>query len=111
MNTTNSENDQAAIDNELSTWAESDAAIEALKLSDAPRDTEESRIALDAFQKAGRPRLDGTSSGSGRAPRRQVRLPADLNRALDTYASEHNTTASEIMRQAISRFLSDSTAA
>lgn len=95
----------------LSTWAESDAAVEALESSTAPRDTDQGRFALEAFRRAGRPRLGESRRGSGRSPRRQVRLPDELNAALDCYAVEHGVNPSEVMRQALARFLNDSSAA
>lgn len=95
----------------LSAWAESDAAIEALEGSTAPRDTDQGTFALEAFRRAGRPRLDGSQRRSGRSPRRQVRLPDELNAARDCYAVEHGVNPSEVMRQALAQFLSDSSAA
>lgn len=94
---------------ELSAWAESDAAIEALENSTTPRDTAEGRVALEAFRQAGRPRLDRSQHKIGRSPRRQVRLPDELNTALDSYAVEHDVKPSEVMRQALSRFLNNET--
>lgn len=52
----------------------------------------------------GRPRLD-RSPGTGRSPKRQVRLPNDLDELLDQRAALEHRTASEIMRDAIGRYL------
>lgn len=103
--------DQEEIDRRMSAWAESDAAIDALANSPAPRETAEGNIGLEIFRQAGRPRLDGNRSKAGRSPRRQVRLPDDLSTALDTYADQHDMKASEVMRQALSRFLEEESAA
>lgn len=104
-------NDREKRARDLSAWAESDAAIEALENSTTPRDTAEGRFALQAFRQAGRPRLGGNQHKIGRSPRRQVRLPDELNTALDSYAARHNIKPSEVMRQALSQFLSNGTAA
>lgn len=102
--------DREAHAQQMSNWAESDAALNAARHSTTPRDTAAGRQALAAFRQAGRPRLDGNSRATGRAPRRQVRLPAELNTALDTYASQNDTTASEVIRQALHRYLDDAAA-
>lgn len=52
----------------------------------------------------GRPRLD-RSPGTGRSPKRQVRLPSDLDQLLDERAALEHRTASEIMRDAIGQYL------
>lgn len=52
----------------------------------------------------GRPRLD-RSPGTGRSPKRQVRLPHDLDQLLDQRAALEHRTASEIMRDAIGQYL------
>ena len=60
---------------------------------------------LDAILR-GRPTLGHDhATGRGRSPRRQVRLPADTNAALDAYAAEHNTTASAVIRDALNAYL------
>ncbi|WP_130840235.1 CopG family transcriptional regulator [Corynebacterium neomassiliense] len=103
--------DLAAIDRDMSAWAESDAAVTALENTTTPSDTPEGREALDMFRRAGRPRLDGESSKKGHSPRRQVRLPDDLNSALDTYATRHNLSPSEVIRAALDQYLNTPTAA
>lgn len=40
----------------------------------------------------------------GASPRRQVRLPLDTNTALDRFASEHHTTASAVIRDALDEY-------
>lgn len=52
----------------------------------------------------GRPRLN-RSPGTGRSPKRQVRLPRDLDQLLDQRAALEHRTASEIMRDAIGQYL------
>ncbi|WP_431030866.1 ribbon-helix-helix protein, CopG family [Plantibacter sp. RU18] len=49
----------------------------------------------------GRPSLHGT----GVSPKRQVRLPADLNALLDERAALEHRNASEIMREALAAYL------
>jgi hypothetical protein len=88
--------DLAAIDRDMSAWAESDAAVTALENTTTPSDTPEGREALDIFRRAGRPR--------------QVRLPDDLNSALDTYATRHNLRPSEVIRAALDQYLNPHTA-
>ena len=54
----------------------------------------------------GRPALGhDRATGAGRSPRRQVRLPADTNAALDAYAQQHGTTASAVIRTAVETYL------
>lgn len=60
--------------------------------------------AAEVRARLGRPSLDG-SAGSGRSPRRQVRLPHDLDQLLDQRAAEQHRTPSELMRDAIDRYL------
>lgn len=59
---------------------------------------------LEQRRTAGRPTLSGTT-GSGRSPKRQVRLPADLDAALTRRAEEEHRRPSEIMREALSQYL------
>ena len=61
-------------------------------------DADEVRAAL------GRPRLD-RSPGTGRSPKRQVRLPGDLDQLLSQRAALEHRSASEIMRDAIGQYL------
>ncbi len=61
-------------------------------------DAEEVRATL------GRPRLD-RNPGTGRSPKRQVRLPSELDQLLDQRAALEHRTASEIMRDAIGQYL------
>lgn len=60
--------------------------------------------AAEVRARLGRPGLDG-SAGAGRSPRRQVRLPHDLDQLLDQRAAEQHRTPSELMRDAIDRYL------
>lgn len=53
----------------------------------------------------GRPSLSSRADGvSGRSPKRQVRLPQELNDWLETYADAHGQTVSEVMRNALKRY-------
>ncbi|KAB1504139.1 CopG family transcriptional regulator [Corynebacterium sp. 320] len=96
---------------DLSAWAESDAAVAAVEDAVQTRGleyrTEESDTIEQEFARAGRPSLNANPMGNGASPRRQVRLPHDLNDALDRYAAETGTSASHIMRLALERFLSN----
>ena len=60
--------------------------------------------AAEVQARLGRPGLDGTA-GIGRSPKRQVRLPRDLDQLLDQRAREQHRTPSELMRDAIDRYL------
>lgn len=53
----------------------------------------------------GRPSLDGTA-GNGRSPKRQVRLPRELDAALTERAAAENRRPSAIIRDALSDYLS-----
>ena len=60
--------------------------------------------AAEVRARLGRPGLGG-SVGSGRSPKRQVRLPHDLDQLLDQRAAEQHRTPSELMRDAIDPYL------
>lgn len=54
---------------------------------------------------SGKPSLGhATAQGQGRSPRRQVRLPQELNTRLDAYAHQHNMTVSQTIRNALEYF-------
>lgn len=60
---------------------------------------------LDAILR-GRPNLgQDHATGTGRSPRRQVRLPEHTNAALDAYAQAHDTTPSAVIRDAVEAYL------
>jgi hypothetical protein len=64
------------------------------------------RLGRQSLRMAGRPSLGSSGAlGDGRSPRRQVRLPRGLNSALDEYAEDRNTTASEVIRLAVGEYL------
>jgi hypothetical protein len=63
--------------------------------------------ARQLINKGGRPSLDPDTPPGVHAHNRQVRLPDPLDRALTDYAATHHTTRSQIIRLAISQFLSD----
>ncbi len=44
------------------------------------------------------------AQGKGNSPRRQVRLPENINQQLDTYAAETGQTASQVIRDALENF-------
>lgn len=54
---------------------------------------------------SGKPSLGHTNAqGQGRSPRRQVRLPQELNTKLDAYAHQYNMTVSQTIRNALEYF-------
>lgn len=54
----------------------------------------------------GRPNLGSArATGHGRSPRRQVRLPEDLNNRLDAYADAKDLTVSDVIRAALEAYL------
>lgn len=56
---------------------------------------------------SGRPSLNG-SVGVGPSPKRQVRLPVDLDQALTARAERENKRASEVIRDALNAYLNAS---
>jgi len=56
---------------------------------------------LDTVTRRGRPSL----SGAGTSPKRQVRLPADLDAALQERARAEGRKPSAVMREALARYL------
>lgn len=99
----------------LSEWAESDdfrisdnahithradAAAEGRALLTAALGEEE----LTAIIGRGRQSLDGTT-GNGPSPKRQVRLPRDLDTLLDAQAERERRRSSEIIRDALDAYL------
>lgn len=96
---------------DLAAWAESDAAVaaaeDAVQVRGVNYRTAESEAIEREFAKVGRPSLNTHHASNGASPRRQVRLPHDLNEALDSYAAETGTSASHVIRQALERFLTN----
>jgi hypothetical protein len=72
----------------------------------APEDAgdQAKQIALAAQEwlgRAGRPNLGRTTAtGQGPSPERRTRLPADLDKQLMDYVTEHGTTVSAFLRDA-----------
>ncbi|MGW6132352.1 ribbon-helix-helix protein, CopG family [Cellulomonas sp. NPDC055163] len=56
---------------------------------------------LDKVSRAGRPSL----SGKGTSPKRQVRLPADLDAQLVRLAKDKGRTPSDVMREAVETYI------
>ena len=94
----NSSNDY----DKMADWAESDTVFDAQTAVTLNGDAagEVGRAVL-----GGRPNLGSESAGQGVSPRRQVRLPRDLDAKLDAYMQEHGISASEVIRRALSDFL------
>lgn len=59
---------------------------------------------LDRLRTVGRPSLSG-SNGTGRSPKRQVRLPIDLDAELTRRAEAEHRKPSEILRDALVQYL------
>ena len=97
----------------LSMWAESDAAVvaleETLAAGSTTRGASSGEVAARVFASAGRPRLSG-DNGKGASPRRQVRLPDELNARLDAYAKAQGLSPSAVMREALQKYLPASAA-
>ena len=88
---------------DLVAWAESDGPVES---GETVTGHEADRMADEALHMAGCPSLGhDRATGEGRSPRCQVRLPQPLNSELDRYAQEEQTTASEVIRLAVSEYL------
>lgn len=94
----------------LADWAENDPEFfDALRSAHVIEGTDATRHEAAEMIKAarGRPSLgEEQAKGRGRSPRRQVRLPEELNRKLDVFAAEHERTPSEVMREALESYLS-----
>lgn len=87
----------------LAEWAESDdREIHPDRALRGRRAAEASRELLR--RAGGRPSIDPDPDASGAAPRRQVRLPRNLNTRLDNLAAEQGRSASDIMRDAIDAY-------
>lgn len=87
----------------LAKWAEEEKNITAA----APASIIAGKAAAEAGKMllAGKPSLGHTTAqGYGRSPRRQVRLPHELNTKLDNYAKQHDITASQAIRTALEYF-------
>lgn len=90
---------------ELADWAESDDATQDPQISPVLRGDDAQR-ASRALLKRGRPTLgEGHATGQGRSPRRQVRLDVKTNERLDAYAAQTNTSASQVIRDALDHYL------
>ena len=93
---------------ELADWAETDDAAEAFAAADdTPDDATFLAVQEAARRELGRPRLDGQTpgAGAGRAPKRQVRLPKQLDDQLAAYSTAHSTTRSAVIREALTAYL------
>lgn len=88
---------------ELTAWAESDGPVDdGFTLGDG----EARRLADRTMRMAGRPALGSRrATGEGRSPRRQVRLPRELNDELDRFARRTDTTPSEVIRDAVGEYI------
>lgn len=108
--------EEQALGDALSAWAESDgftipdsAQVEWSSPDDeAGRSLVESIVGADELEqivpRGGRPSLGG-QAGTGPSPKRQVRLPRDLDDRLVARAADEHRDLSEIMRDAIAEYL------
>lgn len=88
---------------ELTAWAESDGPVDDGFILG---DEEDRRLADRTMRMAGRPALGShRATGEGRSPRRQVRLPRELNDELDRFAKQTDTTPSEVIRDAVGEYI------
>ena len=62
------------------------------------------RELLERVGAGGRPSL-GSDDETGESPRRQVRLPRNLSQRLDSLAKEQHRTPSDVMREAVERYV------
>ncbi|MFT8705077.1 hypothetical protein [Bifidobacterium aquikefiricola] len=87
----------------LSDWVESDGPVDSgvtLNIDEADR------VAEQTLRMVGRPSLGHQqATGVGSSPRRQMRLPYELNSELERYVHAERTTASEVIRLALSEYL------
>lgn len=111
-----------ASDAELATWAEHDMVL----AKDSPTALRGEAAAAygrallenalggpEAVQRAvgGRPPLDPGAEPGRHARKRQVRLPADLDAALDTLAAAQQRRASDVLRDALTDYVATHPAA
>ena len=88
----------------LVAWAASDEPTKSGVTTATGEDA--ARQGRTVLRMAGRPTLGHASAtGEGRGPRRQVRLPQELNAELDRFAHQQQTSASEIIRLAVSEYI------
>lgn len=89
----------------LAEWAESDDRdIHPDRALHGQRAAEASRELLR--RAGGRPSIDPAPDAGGPAPRRQVRLPRSVSARVDEIASEQGRSPSDVMRDAISLYVS-----
>jgi hypothetical protein len=93
-------------------WAEHDMQLPENSKT-ALRGQEAADFGRDLVERSrgGRPPLDPAAAPGQRSRVRQVRLPAQIDADLDTYAEQTNTTPSEVMRDAIKEYLATHRAA
>ena len=88
-------------------WAERDMTL--------PRGSKTARRGADAAvfgrglverSQGGRPSIDPTAGPGEKSPVRQVRLPRALDADLEEYAASHHLRPSDVLRAALSEYLS-----
>ena len=92
----------------MADWAESDDVFVRPATARTRTGKEAQAVGQEILERfAGRPNVGHTrAQGSGNSPRRQVRLPEDINTQLDRYAAQTGKTASQVIRDALESYLS-----
>ncbi|MGH3560803.1 MAG: ribbon-helix-helix protein, CopG family [Mycobacterium sp.] len=89
----------------LAEWAESDDRD--IHPDRALRGQRAAQASRELLRRAGgRPSIDPAPDAGGPAPRRQVRLPRSVSARVDEIASEQGRSPSDVMRDAISLYVS-----
>ena len=94
--------------NKLADWAEND------EREIHPEKGESGAASQTATQEllrraTGRPSVDPHAEPGAHAPRRQVRLPRQISDRVDAIAEKEKRSASDVMREAISQYISQKT--
>lgn len=91
---------------DLSEWAEQDHDLHP-EAAGARHGEAAAAVGRDVLRHAGgRPGLDPDSAQGHHSPRRQVRLPQQLSDSVDDLATQQGRKAAEVMRDAITEYVS-----
>lgn len=104
--------DEEARAERLAEWAESDEFTISSSATVVPADSRDAEELLEGVfgreelgRLRGRPSLSGRV-GAGASPKRQVRLPRELDELLVARAAAEHRSPSELMRDAVAEYLS-----
>jgi hypothetical protein len=88
-------------------WAEHDMTLPSGSKT-ARRGEDAAAFGRDLVERSqgGRPSIDPTARPGEKSPVRQVRLPRALNADLEDYAASHHLRPSDVLRDALSEYLS-----